>query len=101
MQHTRPSPLRGALLYEAETERVAGTLYEHQDFLDDGHGGRIPGMKSWDCLVVPGSPLAAKSFNGAGELRLRLDDGREGKVFPSRLTGESTTLQGTGPLAKP
>lgn len=100
-KHTKRSDLSGVLVYANETERVSGMLCEHQEFISDGYGGEVPGLKSWDCVLSPTSPLAARSFGGGDEAHLRLDDGREGKVFVRHLTVGRVELQGTGPLARP
>lgn len=67
------------------------TLLLHQDYISDGLGGQLPGMRSWEIHVASGMPFAILldgdnfTFEAAPY---------SGKCFATN----NTTLQGTGPI---
>lgn len=87
------------LLVETKVE-----VLEHQQMhdvttMDDTKRRFMPGLKSWE-IVVRGA--AADDFLSciirSASLQVRLDDGRTGECFPTRVSGGIAELKGTGPL---
>ena len=67
------------------------TLLLHQEYISDGLGGHLPGMRSWEIRVASGMPFTVLldgdnfTFEAAPY---------SGKCFATN----NTTLQGTGPI---
>lgn len=94
MIKTRQMPLRNVLLLGGPQQVMLSnaTLLLHQDYISDGLGGQLPGMRSWKILASSGIPFQLLM---TGEQLTFESDKLSGKCFATN----DTTLQGTGPIA--
>lgn len=68
-----------------------GTLLLHQEYISDGLGGQLPGMRSWEISVSSGLPFDLLLSGG----QLTFETAQySGQCFAK----DNNTLQGTGPV---
>jgi hypothetical protein len=69
----------------------SATLLLHQEYISDGLGGQLPGLRDWEIFIPSGLPLDLL-INGN---QLTFEAGLySGQCFAKN----NTTLQGTGPV---
>ncbi|MFJ8469796.1 hypothetical protein [Streptomyces swartbergensis] len=75
-------------MLEGRVEEVTAEPFGRRETLD--------GLTSWGGLLLTGSADIAERFGEIGELQLRTEDGREGKVHISGITAHAGMLSVTG-----
>lgn len=90
MTRTQRVPLQQVRL-SSKVTIPNGTLLLHQEYISDGLGGQLAGMRSWEISISSGLPF---DLLLSGD-QLTFESGQySGQCFAK----DNNTLQGTGPV---